>query len=176
MDPLRYSKLAGCGPEQSGDSTLSRRCSTGPLQSQLFCDTLSIISRISSAAKFTAQKHNFFKNKTPLLHIIYLIFFFGQTREQKSAREVHTRIFPTYPENSEPKDSQSEQQAQLMSFSYTQLPISRKHCKGFPSSPPAIFQKPFNLSSSQPRPVLSSFPFYFDPHKASSTGGSSRDM
>lgn len=57
-----------------------------------------------------------------------------------------------------------------MSFSFTKLPIPRRHCKGFPRSPLAIFQKPFNVSS-----LLRSFPYYSDPHKASSTGGSSRD-
>lgn len=145
-------------------------CSIGPLKSQLFCDTLTITSRISFAAKFTAQKHNFFKIEIPLLHIIFSFFIFGQTREQESAREIHTGNFPMYPENFEPKSSQSDQQAQLMSFSFTKLPISRRHCKGFPRSPLGIFQKPFNVSS-----LLRSSPFYFDPHKASSTGGSSRD-
>lgn len=127
-------------------------CSTGPLQSQLFCDTLPITPRVSFAAKFTAQKRNFFRNETPLLHIIsiFKFFFFGQTTEQKSAREFHTGNFPTYPENFEPKASQSEQQAQLMSFFFTQLPISRRYCKGFPRSTLAIFQKKsFKVSSSQ---------------------------
>lgn len=62
--------------------------------SQIFCDTLSIISRISSAAKFSAQKHNFFKNKTPLLHIIYLIFSLVRPENRNLPEKFIQKFFP----------------------------------------------------------------------------------
>lgn len=69
-------------------------CSTGPLQSQLFCDTLPITAIVSFAAKFTALISNFFRNETPLLHINSFIFSLGKPENRNLPEKFIEEIFP----------------------------------------------------------------------------------